>query len=201
MMRAAARRRARLACVLLAAGGSSRLGRPKQLVRRGRRPLLTNALLVAREALGPDARIVVVLGADALRLRALLRRTATDVRIALNARWRSGLASSLQKGIAALPIGTDAALVLLVDQPDVTASSLRRLLAAWRARPTAPAAARYAKRVGVPAVLPRRSWREVRALEGDVGARALLRGRASLTLVDLPEAAFDVDTLDDLRKL
>jgi molybdenum cofactor cytidylyltransferase len=201
MVKPAAPRRARLACVLLAAGGSSRLGRPKQLVRRGRRPLLTHAVLEAREALGPDALIVVVLGADALRLRALLRRTAPDVGIALNARWQSGLASSLQKGIGALPIGTDAALVLLVDQPDVTAAALRRLLAAWRSRPAVPAAARYARRVGVPAILPRRSWREVRALEGDVGARALLRGRGSVTLVAMPEAAFDVDTLDDVKKL
>src|SRR5215471_9526321 len=71
-----ARRRARISCVLLAAGGSTRLGRPKQLVRRGNRPLLLNALAAARGALGRDGATVVVLGAAALRLRNLLRRAA-----------------------------------------------------------------------------------------------------------------------------
>jgi CTP:molybdopterin cytidylyltransferase MocA len=158
-------------------------------------------VLVARAALGPHASIVVVLGADALRLRALLRRAAPDARIALNARWRSGLASSLQTGISALPARTDAVLVLLADQPDVNARAVRRLIAAWRSRPAAPAAARYGRRVGVPAILPRDSWRGVRALEGDVGARALLRGRKDVTFVAMPEAAFDVDTPRDLARL
>jgi CTP:molybdopterin cytidylyltransferase MocA len=187
--------------VLLAAGGSSRLGRPKQLVRRNRRPLLLNAVLVAREALGPNARIVVVLGADALRLRAVLRREAPHVRVALNARWSLGLASSLRAGIAALPASAAAAIVLLVDQPDVDAAALRRLIAAWHRHPAAPAASRYAGKVGVPAILPRRTWPAARALEGDVGARALLRGHRFATLVDIPEAAFDVDTVDDLARL
>jgi molybdenum cofactor cytidylyltransferase len=162
---------------------------------------LINAVLVAREALGADARIVVVLGADALRLRALLRRTAPEVRVSLNALWRTGLASSLRMGIAALPAGIDAALVLLVDQPDVDARALRRLVAAWTSRPAASAAARYAGRLGVPAILPRRSWRVVRALEGDVGARALLRAQSDVTVVEMPEAAFDVDTPRDLARL
>jgi CTP:molybdopterin cytidylyltransferase MocA len=107
----------------------------------------------------------------------------------------------LRLGIDALPAGADAALVLLSDQPDVDARALRRLIAAWQSRPAAAAAARYAGRVGVPAILPRRSWGEVRALEGDVGARALLRGKPGVTLVEMPEAAFDVDTPLDLRRL
>jgi CTP:molybdopterin cytidylyltransferase MocA len=161
---------------------------------------LTNAVLAVREALGSDARIVVVLGADALRLRALLRRTAPGVRVALNARWRSGLASSLQTGLDATASGSDAILMLLVDQPDVSAAALRRLIAAWLRRPSVPAAARYGGRAGVPAILPRRAWRAARALRGDVGARALLREHGSATLVDMPEAAFDVDTPEDLAR-
>jgi len=90
--------------------------------------------------------------------------------------------------------------VLLVDQPRVDAAALRRLVGAWRRRPGLPAAARYAGHAGVPAVLPRRHWRAVRALRGDEGARALLRDRP-VTLVELPEAAFDVDTPEDFRRL
>jgi molybdenum cofactor cytidylyltransferase len=64
-----------------------------------------------------------------------------------------------------------------------------------------PAAARYEGRIGVPAVLPRRHWRALKALQGDQGARALLRGSKELTLVDMPEASLDIDTPADVEKL
>jgi CTP:molybdopterin cytidylyltransferase MocA len=189
-----------LACVLLAAGGSRRLGAPKQLVRRKQRPLLLRALDCASAA-GVAPPTIVVLGAEALRLRALLRRDRAPARVVLNARWQDGLASSLRTGLAAVPREADAVLVLLVDQPELTAGALARLIAAWRRRPRMPAAAFYAGRAGVPAILPRRSWPAVRRLRGDVGARALLRDAVELTPVDLPEAQLDVDTPEDLARL
>jgi molybdenum cofactor cytidylyltransferase len=110
------------------------------------------------------------------------------------------MATSLRAGLAAVPRGAQAALVLLVDQPRVDAAALRHLVAAWLRRPGLPAAARYAGRMGVPAVLPRRYWRALRALDGDEGARFLLRD-ARVTSVDMPEAALDVDTPADLLAL
>jgi len=200
--------RAQIGCVLLAAGGSSRLGRSKQLVRRGNRPLLLLALAAARGALGRDEATVVVLGAAALRLRNVLRRSTGRVpngagrtRVAYNALWRAGLAGSLRAGLDALPRSAHAALVMLVDQPNVDAATLRRLIAAWRTRPGIPAAAHYAGHAGVPAILPRRLWHAARSLEGDVGARALLRGAPRVTLVEMPEAELDVDTVEDLARL
>ncbi|HZF31095.1 MAG TPA: nucleotidyltransferase family protein [Gammaproteobacteria bacterium] len=186
--------------MVLAAGGSRRLGRPKQLVRRRGQPLLVRAVDAARGAL-PGAPLVVVLGAEALRLRALLRRRDPAVRAVVNSRWSSGLASSLQRGLETLSSEVDAVLVLLVDQPNVDAAALRRLVDAWRRRPAAPAAARYLGRPGVPAILPRRAWRALRNLDGDAGARALLRGAGTVTLVDMPEAELDVDTPEDAARL
>lgn len=133
-----------------------------------------------------------------MRMRLVLQRAAPDALIAANPRWTEGLASSLQTGLDRVPARTRAILVLLVDQPRVGADALRRLLAAWRRRPGVPAAARYDNRAGVPAVLPRGSWRAVRALRGDSGARALLRDARVLTLVDMPEAAVDLDTPEDV---
>src|SRR5262252_8067026 len=99
MRKPGARREARIACVLLAAGGSTRLGRPKQLVRRRARPLLLHTLAAARGATDGRAAIVIVLGASALRLRSALRRAApparrraASTRVAYNARWAAGLA-------------------------------------------------------------------------------------------------------------
>lgn len=193
----AARRSPKLACVLLAAGGSRRLGQPKQLLRRQGRPLLLHAIDAARTA-APGAPLVVVLGARRTRLRLVLRRAAPGALVVANPRWVEGLASSLQAALERVPPGTRAILVQLVDQPLVDADALRRLLNAWRRRPGIPAAARYDNRAGVPAVLPRRSWRAVRALRGDSGARALLRDARALTLVDMPQAAVDLDTPEDV---
>jgi molybdenum cofactor cytidylyltransferase len=200
MVKPAPRGLARVACILLAAGGSSRLGQPKQLARRRTVPLIIHALAAARGALaGGD--IVVVLGASAPRLRALLRRRAPDVRVVQNSRWHTGLASSLQLGLRATPDDAAAVLVMLVDQPNVDEAALRRLLAAWRRRPSTPAAAHYGGRAGVPAIFPRRSWSALHAATGDAGARAILRSAETVTRVPLPEAAFDVDTREDLAKL
>ena len=199
MTRSAPRETFALACVLLAAGGSRRYGKPKQLARYRGRPLLVHAIEAARGAL-PSAPLIVVVGAEALRLRLVVRRAQCRARIVANPDWPQGMATSLRAGVAAIPRGTHAALVLLVDQPRVDAAALQRLVVAWRRRPGAPAAARYAGRAGVPAVLPRRHWRAVRALRGDEGARALLRD-AQVTLVEMPEAALDVDTPEDLLGL
>jgi len=198
--RSAARNADDIACVLLAAGGSRRLGRSKQLVRYRARPLLLHAVAAARGAL-PRAPLNVVVGADALRVRLVLRRAQRGVRVVANSRWQEGLASSLRLGVAAAPRTTRAVLLLLVDQPLVTAAQLARLVAAWRRRPGRLAAALYDGHAGVPAIVPRAHWRAVQALHGDQGARALLRGATAVTLVDMPEAGLDVDTPADVRRL
>lgn len=188
-----------LACIVLAAGGSQRLGRPKQLVRHRQRALLLRALDAA-EAVAPG-RVVVVLGADALRLRLVLRKNRSKAVTAMNSRWRHGLAGSLQAGLSVAPQTAQAILVTLCDQPSVTAAVLHRLVDAWRHRPNVAAAARYARGIGVPAVLPRKLWGQLRELQGDAGARAVLRALAEVSAVDMPEAELDIDTKDDLKKL
>lgn len=200
MTRSAARNGHAIACILLAAGGSRRLGSPKQLIRYRARPLLLHAVAAARGAL-PRAPLIVVLGAGALRLKLVLRRAHCGARAVTNPRWQEGMATSLRAGLAAVPRTARAVLVLLVDQPRIDAAAITRLVAAWRLRPNAPAAARYDQRVGVPAVLPRALWPDVKQLRGDEGARSLLRGRAATTLVEMPEAALDVDTPDDVLEL
>jgi molybdenum cofactor cytidylyltransferase len=185
---------------VLAAGGSRRLGAAKQLIRYRARPLLTHALVAARGAL-PHAPLLVVVGSEALRLKLVTRRARCGARVVVNPRWREGMATSLRIGLAAVPPTARGALVLLVDQPRVDAAAIARLVRAWRRRPGVPAAARYGGRVGVPAVLPRRHWSALKKLEGDQGARALLRDARSTTLVEMPEAALDIDTPADLLAL
>lgn len=186
--------------MLLAAGGSRRLGRPKQLLRYRGRPLLLRAAEAARGGL-PGSPLIVVVGAEELRVRLALRRARYGAVVVRNAAWHEGMATSLRLGLAAAHRSAQAALVLLVDQPLIDAAALARLAAAWRRRPGVPAAARCDGRIGAPAILPRRRWHALKHLRGDEGARALLRASSTLTLVDLPQAGVDVDSPADVRRL
>lgn len=190
---------ARLAAVILAAGGSKRLGRTKQLLRYRCMPLILRSVRLARH--GTRGRIVVVLGDQRQRLRSLLHRHAKDVIVVGNAHWHEGLASSLAAGLQAIPPNVRAALILLVDQAGLEATDIKRLVAAWRARPTRPAAAHYQGRAGVPAVIPRRWFRSLATLGGDVGARHVLRRLGDVSLVAMPSAELDVDTPADAAAL
>lgn len=184
---------------MLAAGGSARLGRPKQLERYRNRALLIHAAQLGN-ALSDD-RVLVVLGAHRLKLLAALRRSGLALTAAFNRHWPKGMGSSLACGINLLPDGARAALILLTDQPGISLTDLNRLVNDWRRHPTTAVAAEYAGRVGVPAVLPRRMFRALGRLTGDAGARDLLRDVPRLVRVPMPNAAFDVDTETDVKRL
>jgi molybdenum cofactor cytidylyltransferase len=193
----------RLSAIVLAAGGSSRLGRPKQLLRYRGEPLAARAARLALETVGGrvGGPVVAVLGAGRQQLRSVLRRHLPSVHCIANAGWRKGLAGSLKTGLGRVPRDAAGVLVLLVDQPGIEAADLGRLASRWRRRPERPAAAFYSGRPGVPAIIPRRYFGRLRRLDGDVGARHVLRDLGRLTLVAMPEGAFDIDTEGDAAAL
>lgn len=183
--------------LVLAAGGSARLGRAKQFLRHRGATLLHTAVSRARRAGG--VRPVVVTGARHLAVALAARRAGA--RTVHNAAWRRGMGTSLARGIASRPHAA-AVLVMTVDQPFVAQRDLDRLLRAWRRRPDHPAAAAYAGRLGIPAVLPRRHLAALRRTDGDRGARSLLNAQARrVTAVALPAAVHDIDTPADRSAL
>ncbi len=178
----------KIAAVLLAAGGSSRLGRPKQLLEHDGEPLVRRA---ARAALGAGVdELVVVTGAEAAAVEAAL--DGLPLRRVRNDDWRQGLGRSIACGVEA--VAADAVLLLLADQPAVDAALLRELLAAGREGHRRVACA-YAGGLGVPALFAGGADREaLLALEGDGGARGLLAAdRTSVHAIPAEQAAFDVD--------
>ncbi len=182
------------AAVVLAAGASRRLGRPKQLERVGGESLMRRAAEAAIAA-GCDP-VLVVLGHDADRLAAEVDDLA--VRVVTAGDWEEGMSASLRAGIAAVPEGAGAALLMVCDQPAVTADHLRRLLAAHAASTLPAAASAYAGVVGVPAVLDRALFAELLAVKGDTGARTVLRRDPSrVVVVPLPGGEVDVDRPGD----
>jgi CTP:molybdopterin cytidylyltransferase MocA len=184
----------RCAIVVLAAGASRRLGRPKQLVHRGGESLVRR---IVRAALASRPLWVgVVVGARASRVAAELR--GLPLTIVHNRGWREGIAASVRAGVHAAPGAASRLLILTVDQWRVDADDVRALVR--RARARLPVAARYAGRVGVPAVFPR-AWRpQLLTLRGDAGAAALLRA-APVIGVEIGHAATDLDTRADLDRI
>ena len=189
----------KLAAVVLAAGASTRLGRPKQLLRRRSVPLIVEAVRLARAAVGPE--VVVVIGSESQRMRSVLRRHTPGVTIVNNSRWPEGIASSVRAGARSLAADTAGVLYLLVDQVEIGATELAALVETWTSQPGIPAAARYSGRAGVPAIIPRRRFRDIGDLTGDIGARQLLRGLGKINCVDMPAGEADLDTPEDAARL
>jgi molybdenum cofactor cytidylyltransferase len=188
-----------LHAILLAAGGATRFGSPKLLAPWRGRPLLLHAIGTLLEVVQRD-RLVVVLGADADRLEPLVRQTGVPV--VLNPDHASGMASSLHAGLSTVPPDCAAVLIALADQVAITPDDLRRLIDRWLQQPTRVAAAGYEGVVGVPAIFPAAMFEELREVQGDRGAREVLKRRAGqVDIVSMPAAAVDVDTPADLQSL
>lgn len=191
-----------LHAIVLAAGASRRYGSPKQLLRYRGEFLVARGVRLARLA-GADA-VCVVLGyrADPIR-RALLQGCASpdETIVVTNPRWRDGMGRSLACGIRALPEKARAVLVCVGDQPLMQVEDLARLVAAWRGSPHTVVAARYAGKLGVPAVFPRRWFSGLRRLRGDRGAQALLASARGVIGVPMARAAFDLDRPKDFAEL
>lgn len=184
----------KVAAVLLAAGGSTRFGQPKQLLPWHGRPLITHTLDTAWIA-GLDPR-VVVLGAEVGRIRpALADRDAT---VLINYRWEEGMSTSVALGLAALPPSVGAAIFLPIDQPLIDAGLLRSLVDAWDQGAGTIVIPRSTNgRRGSPVLFDRAHFAELSRLSGDVGGRALFEHHpealAHVTVPD-PVVLTDVDT-------
>jgi len=184
--------------LVLAAGASTRLGQPKQLVQINGRPALHIALSNA-VALAGNA-VTVIVGANAGALTYLLSHSPASSIV--NRNWEEGIASSIRSGIAAVPSSADAVMIVLGDQVCVTSDDLKRLLAAWNANEGYIAAATYERHMGVPAIFPRWCFGELGQLRGDEGARKILqRNLDRVTRVPMSNASVDLDTPEDLAAI
>ena len=183
--------------LLLAAGSSQRLGRPKQLL-----PFRGTTLIrhLAAEALASKAReVTVVIGASAEAVRRELSDLGLNIRE--NNRWGEGLSASIRTGLETLPETAEGVLLMLCDQPLVTSSLLNTMIDHFAA-PDGIVACEYADTVGVPVLLSRKLVPELLRLSGDVGAKEVLKAhREEVSLIPFPGGALDIDVPGDLEQL
>ena len=189
--------RASVGAVILAAGPSTRLGQPKQLLEAHGTTLLR---FLATEALASSCdRVAVVLGASAPGAGAALG--GLGVSLVRNALWEEGIASSIRCGVSwATREGYDAILLMLCDQPRLRREHLECLLLAFRTTGSI-VASRYDGVLGAPAIFDRGTFADLLALRGERGARGILRGARRIVALDWPDGAVDIDRPEDLPEL
>lgn len=187
-----------IAGVVLAAGASSRLGRPKQLLPFRGRPLLEATL--ARVAAARLDEVVVVLGGSAAEILAQVK--LHGARPVVNPDYRAGQSTSLRAGLAAVEDRAEAVVFILGDQPLQSARVIDALIETYRQTGAPIVVPNYGGARGNPVLFARATYPLLRGLTGDQGARPLLRARADLVRevpVDEPAPPADIDTWDDYR--
>lgn len=192
----------KLACVLIAAGNSSRLGQSKQLVELENQTLLNRAIKLAHSA---TQEIHLVLGSDALTHRQSLNDSSLEV--LENRDWQIGMGSSIAAGVSSLSDDVDGVLILLCDQWQLNAEDIKQLKDIWFQSPHKFVCSQYREQrtgekvFGAPAIFPRQYFDKLKTLR-ETGARKILnkypRDRLS---VEIPNAGIDLDTIEDLNRM
>jgi molybdenum cofactor cytidylyltransferase len=188
-----------VAAIVLAAGGSTRMGQPKQLLPIDGQPMVRR---VAEAACATElAQVVVVVGAQADAVRQALVGLPVDV--VFNGSWAEGMSTSVQAGLSGLASGIQAVLIILADQPGLTPDLLNTLVTRYYATRAVIVAPFYQGQRGNPVLFDRSLFDELTTTRGDQGGRMLiLRHESDVERVDVddPSVLLDVDTRQDYEK-
>jgi molybdenum cofactor cytidylyltransferase len=186
--------------IILAAGASTRLGSPKQLLQWQGRSLLQHTVQVAAEAVPKP---VVVLGVNAHQLQAEL--DADIAQIVHNSSWQEGIASSIHAGLSAVLNESPPAeqvIFMVCDQPYVSADLLKELIREQQETGKPIVASAYAGTLGIPALFTSAMFSQLLDLKGDMGAKRIIQQHPAKTAtVHFPLGNIDIDTTEEYRDL
>ncbi len=187
--------------VLLAAGASSRLGQPKQLLLYQQKTLLAHSIAVALSSVAKQVIVVLGAGASVIHPAIIHEKLAFTV----NENWQEGMASSIRCGLNQLLLqnaGLQSVVFMACDQPYTTAGLLNNLVTLQQQTGRAIVASQYAATTGIPALFTKAMFPELLQLKGDAGAKKLvmLHQEATVT-VPFPQGSIDIDTAADYLAL
>ncbi|OCX53712.1 MobA-like protein [Mucilaginibacter sp. PPCGB 2223] len=186
--------------IILAAGRSARMGRPKQQLPYQGSNLLQHSINVALQS--PYRPVIVVLGAFADDIIATIPPKPIDV--VINTQWEEGMASSIRAGIDFLlkDSGVDSAMFMLCDQPHISSKLLTDIAQKKKQSGKGIVACSYNNTTGVPVLFDQQYFPELLLLTGQEGAKKILVAHPNdLTTVSFPLGAVDIDTMDDYEKI
>ncbi|MEP6594572.1 MAG: nucleotidyltransferase family protein [Ginsengibacter sp.] len=187
--------------VILAAGSSTRMGRPKQLLKYNGDSLLKQ---IVKKALDSNADpVIVILGANADLIGKEIENE--NITIVINHEWKQGMASSMIKGLKALlrtAPSADCVIFMMCDQPFISVSLLKDLIAMQQATTKPIVASNYGNTIGPPALFCKSTFPEISELKGDIGARGIIQQHANeVATVYFPAGSIDIDTAEDYESL
>ena len=189
-----------IAVILLAAGASIRLGKPKQLLQFQGETLLRRS---AKTALAVSNRVVVTLGANI----EIMRKQIEDlsIQIAENNNWETGMSSSIRSGLEKLLADAnepEAVILMVCDQPFADDKLLEEIISAYKEKNSLIVACEYQNTLGVPALFDKTLFPELLALDSSAGAKQLIKKhRAQTAEISFPKGVFDIDTPKDYENL
>jgi molybdenum cofactor cytidylyltransferase len=186
-----------IAVIVLAAGKSSRMKMPKQLVKIGNNFLLEFVLSKAK-AINKN-HVYCVLGANDARIRREI--SSPNVHFIYNATFNEGLSSSIVTGISKIELQPDykAVLILLGDQPAIEKEYLNAMIALFSEDNSKIIATNYGVKLGVPAIFPQSYFSKLKNISGDFGANEILHKNSDVSTLNKQTNFIDIDTAKDLQ--
>ena len=188
-----------LSIIILAAGGSTRLGKPKQLLKYEGKTLIENCI-ESVIMLAPKTQINVVLGAYFFEILPFVQNY--EVNILENRNWQNGMSASIKMGVlAGLESNSDAILFLTSDQIFVTKAYLETLITEFKNNQSKICASIYEQEMGIPMIVPKDFFDDLLRLEGDKGGKFLTKKYPSQTrVIAFEKGIVDIDTIEDVSK-
>ena len=189
----------KLSILILAAGNSSRLGSPKQLIEFEGKTLIER---ITEIALSISEEVLIVLGGNSELILPKIERFRDTILSVFNPHWKEGMGTSIRLGVERLAKKSDLILVLLSDQPFISKVLLQNMLQTYANTKNPIVSCVYNNTLGVPILFEKSVFPELLKLSGDKGAKSFLHlYENKISLVEFPEGIIDIDTLYDVEKL
>jgi len=189
-----------ITAIVLAAGESKRMGRPKMLLSYGKKTIIET--VIDNVIQSKVDKVLVVLGSDRKKIERKIK-DYPDIEIAFNPDYSKGMLSSVQTGFQSLARGTQGVMVLLGDQPSISTAVINNIIDAFKTRKKGIILPVYKKDRGHPVLIDIKYRREVEKLSPEVGLRGLVYGHPEDVLevaVEDPEILQDIDDMKDYKR-
>ncbi|MEY4539405.1 MAG: hypothetical protein RLZZ306_1162 [Bacteroidota bacterium] len=189
----------KLSILILAAGDSSRLGSPKQLITFEGTTLIEK---VTETALSVSEQVLIILGGNSEMILPKLEAFRNNISTVFNPNWQEGMGNSIRLGVENLANKSDLILILLSDQPFVSKVLLQDMLQTYASSQNSIVACVYNNTLGVPILFDKSIFPELLKLSGDRGAKSFLHlYKDKISTIDFPEGIIDIDTSEDVENL